>query len=400
MKKLSKVFVVFGTRPETIKLSPLIAELKNCSDLETTVCVLRQQPRLVVQSLALFGIRPDFETSFPFGNAGLLANSIFKKIISGFGVGWGIFRFLRLLQKERPNLVVVQGDTSTALFVALLAYHLKISVAHVEAGLRTYNKYSPFPEEMNRKLIGSIADIHFASTIGAKDNLLKEGVVESDIFITGNTVMDAVRLIAARQQDAKEEKLFNDFFQATYGFDFSNLDKKMVFFTTHRRESFGGEMESIMRAVKILVDKYKDVFVVYPMHPNPNVVKVAHAVLNNTSRIFFIDSVTYDKYIFLLRKANFIITDSGGLQEEISFFGKPTIVVRNVTERPEGLGAGNLILAGTKSEKILDYASRLINDKEFYKSMSKVHTAFGDGFAAKRITECILTYLKNKELLK
>jgi len=393
MGKLLKVFVVFGTRPETIKLSPLITELKNYSDLETTVCILRQQPKLVGQSLALFGINSDFEMAFPFGNAGLLSPSIFKKISSVFSVAWGLFRFVQLIRKKRPDLVLVQGDTSTALLVALLTCHFKISIGHIEAGLRTYNKYSPFPEEINRKLISAIADIHFAPTAGAKENLLKEGVKESDIFVTGNTVMDAVRLISGYQQKIEKGKAINDFFQDAYGFDLSDTNKKMIFFTTHRRESFGGEMESIMRAVKMIADKYKNVFIVYPMHPNPNVVKIAHAILNGTPRIFFIDSVEYDKYIFLLKKANFVITDSGGLQEEISFFGKPTIVVRNVTERPEGLEGGNLILAGTKMDKIFNYASRLIDDKSFYSSMAKKHTLFGDGFSSKRIADYIFLYL-------
>ncbi len=384
-----KVLVVFGTRPEAIKLSPLVAELKKRSDLETMVCLLRQQPRLAAQSLAQFGVEPEADIAFPFGNAGLFSNSLFKRIVSGFKILWGLFRFFRLVRKERPNLIVIQGDTSTALFTALLAYHLKIKVAHIEAGLRTHDKYAPFPEEMNRRLISVIADIHFASTEAAKENLLREGIDGSSIFVTGNTVMDAVRLIAERQENAEAEKLLDEFFRKTYNIDLSRTNGKMVFFTTHRRESFGKEMENIMRAVKKLVDEHEDVFVVYPMHPNPNVIKTAHAVFRDSQRIHFIDSVRYDRYLFLLKKAHFIITDSGGLQEEISYFGTPTIVARNVTERSEGLSGGNLLLAGTDTERILGYALRLLHDHEFRASVSKKHAAFGDGHAAERIAKKI-----------
>lgn len=385
---MKKILIIFGTRPEAIKLAPLIKELEKQKDLEIITCVLRQQTKLLDDPLRVFEIKPKFDIQFPFGNHGLMNPNPFLKIKSAINIGFGFLKLVKIFKRERPNLLIVQGDTSTVFICAFLASQFKVSIAHVEAGLRTNDKYSPFPEEINRRLVSTIADLHFAATESAKENLLKEGIPPEKIWVTGNTVIDALRIVLER------EKIFEikDFLKSKYRIELDE-NKKILLVTTHRRESFGEGLSNICGAVKEIAEKRKDLVVIFPVHPNPNVRKLVFDRLSASKNIYLVEPLGYKEFVFLMANSYAILTDSGGIQEEVSFLGKPTLVMRKVTERPEGISAGNAILVGTDKNLIVENTFSLLDNKEFYQKMSVKHLAFGDGYAAGRITKAIEGHL-------
>jgi len=393
ISKNKKVLVVFGTRPEAIKLAPVIKALERTPNLGVVTCVLRQQKELLDDPLKVFHIKPNYDIDLPFGNHGLLSGNILKKGWSALKVGLGLLRFLFILKKRKPDLMVVQGDTSTVFIVAFIAFHFKIPVAHVEAGLRSGNKYSPFPEEINRKLTCSIADLHFASTESAKQNLLKENIDENKVWVTGNTVLDALHLVTEFHDEEAIKKRINSFFKEKYDITLDNPNKKVILITAHRRESFGEGMKNIVEAIAELAHTFPDITFVYPVHPNPNVRDVVFPSLKNISNIRLTEPLGYESFTFLMENSYIILTDSGGIQEEVSFIGKPTLVMREVTERPEGVNSGNAMLVGTDKDKIIKETTRLLESEMAYEVMSKKHTAFGDGYASERIAKVIQNYL-------
>ena len=372
MKKL-KVITIFGTRPETIKLAPVVKELERHSEqIISKVLVTAQHRRMMDPFVKIFNIKTDYDLNIMKHNQTL------------FDISARTLRRIEdIFAKEKPHLVLVQGDTTTAFVSSLAAYYLKIAVGHVEAGLRTQNKYSPFPEEMNRRLIGPIADLHFPSTQNAKKNLLNEGVSSKNIFITGNTVIDALLLTLKKPYAFKHYLLRN--------LDFKN--KKMILVTAHRRESFGKPLEQIFKAIRKIAKKF-DVGIIYPVHLNPNVRKVANKILSGVRNIYLIEPLEYVPFVHLMSKSYLILTDSGGIQEEAPSLGRPVLVLRDVTERPEGIKAGTAVLVGADKEKIVKVASKLLSSESSYQKMAKAKNPYGDGKAAKRIVGIIL---KHKE---
>ena len=372
MKKL-KVITIFGTRPETIKLAPVVKELeRHPEQIISKVLVTAQHRRMMDPFVKIFNIKTDYDLNIMKHNQTL------------FDISARTLRRIEdIFAKEKPHLVLVQGDTTTAFVSSLAAYYLKIAVGHVEAGLRTQNKYSPFPEEMNRRLIGPIADLHFPSTQNAKKNLLNEGVSSKNIFITGNTVIDALLLTLKKPYAFKHYLLRN--------LDFKN--KKMILVTAHRRESFGKPLEQIFKAIRKIAKKF-DVGIIYPVHLNPNVRKVANKILSGVRNIYLIEPLEYVPFVHLMSKSYLILTDSGGIQEEAPSLGRPVLVLRDVTERPEGIKAGTAVLVGADKEKIVKVASKLLSSESSYQKMAKAKNPYGDGKAAKRIVGIIL---KHKE---
>lgn len=389
VSKGGEVLVVFGTRPEAIKLAPVIKALEKTPGVSVATCVLRQQKDLLDDPLSVFAIAHDYDIDLPFGNHGLLSPNIFKKAWSALKVCVGLLRFLLILQRKRPRMVVVQGDTSTVFIVAFLAFHFKIPVAHVEAGLRSGDKYSPFPEEINRKLTCSLAELHFASTESARQNLLKENVAEGKIWVTGNTVLDALRMVMESTNEAAAQKRLHAYFKEQFSITLQAPGQKIVLVTAHRRESFGEGMRNIVNAIAELAQKRPDVMFVFPVHPNPNVRKVVYAALRDIRNVRLTEPLGYEAFTYLMGKAHVILTDSGGIQEEVSFIGKPTLVMRSVTERPEGVHSGNAMLVGTDKERIVREVLHLLEDQAAYSAMAKKHSAFGDGHASEKIAAII-----------
>ena len=389
MEKKRKIFIVFCTRPEAIKLAPVIRELRESADLDVRVCTFRQHKGMLDQTMSVFGISSDYNFNVFFGDQGFLGAGKNFLLMGwrGMKAGWGMLRFFLTLKRERPDLIIVQGDTSTAFLAAFLAFHFRINIAHVEAGLRTNNKYAPFPEEINRRLICVLADLHFAPTEDARQNLLKEGVDPERVWVTGNTALDAFRLTIEAGKNKEEE------FEARLAaMGIPADDKRLVVATAHRRENFGEGLAHIAEALKELAEK-GGVRIVYPMHPNPNVAKAVLPVLEGVESVHLVEPLDYATFAYLMNKAHLILTDSGGIQEEVSFLGKPTLVMREVTERPEGLGAGTTKLVGVKKEDIVAEALSLLNNEDEYRKMAVSHQAFGDGFSAKKIKEAILSFL-------
>lgn len=362
-----KIMAIFGTRPEAIKMAPVVAELK-LAGFDIKVCVTAQHRQMLDQVLSLFEITPDFDLDLMRENQDL--SGITQSCLAGLGKVLDIFR---------PDWVLVHGDTTTAFAASLAAYYKKVPVAHVEAGLRTGNIYSPWPEEMNRRLVATLATAHFAPTEKAKQNLLHEGVAESAIHITGNTVIDA--LLDVVQRIKKDMAL-----SVRLADQFAYLDpsRKLILVTGHRRESFGEGFEHICHALKLLGER-KDVEIVYPVHLNPNVQEPVHRILGSLDRIHLIDPLEYLPFVYLMEKAHFLITDSGGIQEEAPSLGKPVLVMRDTTERPEALEAGTVRLVGTEIALIFSEATRLLDDSLHYEKMAKAHNPYGDGLASKRI---------------
>lgn len=373
--------LVFGTRPEAIKMAPLVKEFqKNSEKFETIVCVTGQHREMLDQVLHIFEIKPDYDLN------------IMKQGQDLYDVTARVLVGMRdVLKESNPDVVLVHGDTTTSTAAALAAFYQQIPVGHVEAGLRTHNIYSPWPEEMNRQITGRIATYHFSPTILSKQNLLNEGVNEDKIYVTGNTVIDALYMVVDKIKNNKslDTELENILKQA--GYDVNRLvnGKKLVLITGHRRENFGDGFINMCTAIKDLTLKYPDVDFVYPMHLNPNVRKPIHEVfgedLSNLNNMFFIEPLEYLSFVYLMEKSNIVLTDSGGIQEEAPGLGKPVLVMRDTTERPEALEAGTVKLVGTNYDKIVKEVSALIENKDYYEKMSKAVNPYGDGLACSRI---------------
>jgi len=365
---VKKILTIFGTRPEAIKLAPVIKELERRNDVFVSkVCVTAQHREMLDPFLQLFGINPDWDLNIMQPN-----QSLFDVTAKA------LVKLKEVLEKEKPDLVLVQGDTTTTFTAALAAYYLKIKVGHVEAGLRTLDKYNPFPEELNRRLVGHIADLHFAPTKRAKENLLSEGIPESSIFVTGNTVVDALFMILARttSEDYLPKAL-------------SQPDRKLILVTAHRRESFGEGIANICLALKEIVKRVPDVEIVYPVHLNPNVREPVYRMLGGVERVHLIEPLDYIPFVHLMKASYLILTDSGGIQEEAPSLGKPVLVLRNTTERPEAVEAGAAKLVGTDPQRIVVETLRLLQDPSEYSKMANVPNPFGDGRAALRIADIL-----------
>ena len=373
--------LVFGTRPEAIKMAPLVKEFQKYPEqFQTIVCVTGQHREMLDQVLHIFEIEPDYDLN------------IMKQGQDLYDVTARVLIGMRdVLKETQPDVVLVHGDTTTSTATALAAFYQQIPVGHVEAGLRTHNVYSPWPEEMNRQITGRIATYHFAPTPLSRQNLLDEGIKEEAITVTGNTVIDALYMVVDQIKNDKtlDFGLTCSLIKAGYDVDRLNDGKKLVLITGHRRENFGDGFISMCQAIKTLSEKYPDVDFVYPMHLNPNVRKPIHEVfgedLSNLKNMFFIEPLEYLSFVYLMEKSTIVLTDSGGIQEEAPGLGKPVLVMRNTTERPEALEAGTVKLVGTNSEKIIEEISRLLDDLENYEMMSKAINPYGDGKACERI---------------
>ena len=382
-----KVMLVFGTRPEAIKMCPLVKEFqKNPDEFETIVCVTGQHREMLDQVLTIFDVKPDFDLN------------IMKQGQDLYDVTARVLTGMRDVFKEcKPDVVLVHGDTTTSTAAALAAFYQQIPVGHVEAGLRTHNIYSPWPEEMNRQITGRITTHHFAPTPLAKQNLLRENVAENQIIVTGNTVIDALYMVVDKikkdkclQQELKE-------MLKKAGYDTARLDssRRLVLITGHRRENFGDGFISMCTAIRDLANKYPEVDFVYPMHLNPNVRRPIHEVfgedLTQHTNLFFIEPLEYLSFVYLMEKSTIVLTDSGGIQEEAPGLGKPVLVMRDTTERPEALESGTVHLVGTNYDKIVEEVSTLLDDAKAYQRMSQAVNPYGDGMACSRICD----YLAN-----
>ena len=373
-----KIITIFGTRPEAIKMAPLVKELERREEIESKVCVTAQHREMLDQVLELFDIQPDFDLNIMETRQTL--TGITNKVLEGLE---------EVFEKEKPDMILVHGDTTTTFAGALAAFYQQIKVGHVEAGLRTFNKYFPFPEEMNRKLTGSLTDLHFAPTDGSKENLLREGVKENDIYVTGNTVIDAMKHTVEKNYIFDNEEL-NDI-------DFS---KKVIMITAHRRENWGEGIQNICIALNKIVEENEDVELIYLVHLNPVVKDVVFERLGGKERIHLLSPLDTKETHNLMNKSFMVMTDSGGLQEEAPHLGKPVLVLRDVTERPEAVDAGTVKLVGTDIDKIVSEANELLRNPESYFKMSKSINPYGDGIASKRIVEAIMKYfnLSSKEV--
>ncbi|RHI38597.1 UDP-N-acetylglucosamine 2-epimerase (non-hydrolyzing) [Bacteroides thetaiotaomicron] len=382
---MKTVMLVFGTRPEAIKMAPLVKEFqKNSADFRTIVCVTGQHREMLDQVLQIFDIHPDYDLN------------IMKQGQDLYDVTARVLTGLRdVLEEVHPDVVLVHGDTTTSTATALAAFYAQIPVGHVEAGLRTHNIYSPWPEEMNRQITGRIANYHFAPTVLSQQNLLAEGVKEECIHITGNTVIDALYWVVNR---IKEKVTLSDELTSLLkdsGYDSTRLEKgkKLVLITGHRRENFGEGFNHMCQAIKFLTEKYPEVDFVYPMHLNPNVRRPIHEVFGEDlaclKNMFFIEPLEYLSFVNLMEKAHIVLTDSGGIQEEAPGLGKPVLVMRDTTERPEALSAGTVKLVGTDYDKIVNEVSALLDDAVAYEKMSHAVNPYGDGKACGRIVDVL-----------
>lgn len=367
---LGKVMTVFGTRPEAIKMAPLIKELKKIKDIDTVVAVTAQHREMLDQVLTLFKIKPDYDLDLMKEGQDLF--EITCRVLMGMK---------DILEKEKPDLVLVHGDTTTTFAASLAAFYEKIPVGHVEAGLRTRNKYYPFPEEMNRTLAGSLAELHFAPTDLARENLLAESKAGFKIWVTGNTVIDA--LLDTVRTDYE------------YGSEFENInfDKRLLLLTTHRRENWGKNMREIYQALIELVEEFPDIEVVFPVHKNPIVRDIAVEMLQNKPGFHLLEPLDYEPFVNLMNASYMVLTDSGGMQEEAPSLGKPVLVLRDNTERPEALQAGTVKLVGTSHKKIYHEARNLLTNNTEYEKMARAVNPYGDGKAARRIAKVVADWL-------
>lgn len=369
------IFVVFGTRPEAIKLAPVIKELSSRRQLcKLSVCVTAQHRQMLDQMLELFSIEPDFDFNLMKENQSLA--DVTARVIE---------LMFRLLSEKRPDFVVIQGDTTTVMATSIAAFYLKIPVAHVEAGLRTTDIYNPFPEEINRRIVGVTATYHFAPTERAKSNLLAEGAPAESIFVTGNTIVDALGWIIAAPASAGTESFLRE-----VGVNADADGLKLILVTAHRRESFGEQFRSICRGLLGVVERNKDVAVVYPVHMNPNVRLVVREMLDGHPRIKLTPPLAYEAFVRLMNEAYLILTDSGGVQEEAAVLGKPVLVLREKTERPELIEEGVGKLVGTDEQRIIEEVELLLRDTSVYSAMAHRSSIFGDGNASKRIADVLL----------
>lgn len=382
---MKKIMLVFGTRPEAIKMAPLVKEFQKHPDrFETIVCVTGQHRQMLDQVLEIFDIKPDYDLNIMKQGQDLY--DVTARVLTGMR---------DVLKEAQPDVVLVHGDTTTSTAAALAAFYQQIPVGHVEAGLRTHNIYSPWPEEMNRQITGRIATYDFAPTPLSRANLLAEGVDEEKITVTGNTVIDALYWVVDRIKNTPSlnESLAEELVKA--GYDTARLSngKKLVLITGHRRENFGDGFISMCKAIKTLTQKYPEVDFVYPMHLNPNVRKPIHEVfgenLEGLGNMFFIEPLEYLSFVYLMEKSNIVLTDSGGIQEEAPGLGKPVLVMRDTTERPEALDAGTVKLVGTDYNMIVNEVSALLDDPVHYDKMSKAVNPYGDGNACRRIGSCL-----------
>ncbi len=369
---MNKILSIFGTRPEAIKMAPVVKELAQQLDLfDTRVCVTAQHRQMLDQVLELFAIRPEYDLDIM--KPGQSLTDVTCNVLQGLAP---------VLQEFQPDVVLVHGDTTTTMAASLAAYYQKIPVGHVEAGLRTGNIYSPWPEEMNRRLAGAITRFHFAPTERSRQNLLREGVDGGDILVTGNTVIDA--LLGVVERIRLDEGLQG---QMRERFGFLDPRKRLVLVTGHRRENFGEGFEQICSALKTLADTHADVEILYPVHLNPNVQEPVRRILGDVKSVHLIDPQDYLPFVYLMDRSTLIITDSGGVQEEAPSLGKPVLVMRDTTERPEAVTAGTVKLVGTDADKIVAEATRLLTDSAAYEVMARAHNPYGDGYAAKRIAD-------------
>lgn len=383
---MKKILLVFGTRPEAIKMAPLVKEFqKNKDKFNTIVCVTGQHREMLDQVLKIFDIKPDYDLNIMKQGQDLY--DVTARVLLGMR---------NVLKESHPDVVLVHGDTTTSTAAALAAFYQQIPVGHVEAGLRTHNIYSPWPEEMNRQITGRIATYNFAPTPLSRENLIKENVSEDSIAVTGNTVIDALYWVVDRiKNDSDLDKELNNLLLKS-GYDVNRLkeSRKLVLITGHRRENFGDGFINICTAIKDLTIKYPEVDFVYPMHLNPNVRKPIHEVfgedLSNLGNMFFIEPLEYLSFVYLMEKSNIVLTDSGGIQEEAPGLGKPVLVMRDTTERPEALSAGTVKLVGTDYNKIINEVSTLINNEVAYELMSKAVNPYGDGMACSRIVKSLM----------
>lgn len=364
-----KVMTVFGTRPEAIKMSPLVKELESRKEIESIVCVTAQHREMLDQVLDTFNIKPDYDLNIM--KSGQSLAEITSRVLQSLD---------KVIKEVKPNIVLVHGDTTTTLAASFATFYNQVLLGHVEAGLRTYDKNSPYPEEINRQVTGIIADMHFAPTNISKDNLLKEGKKEDTIYVTGNTAIDALKTTVKNDYSHEIiEKIGND---------------KMILLTAHRRENLGQNMRSMFNAIKRIVDEFDDVQVVYPIHLNPLVRNTANEIFGDCNKIHLIEPLDVLDFHNFLNKSYIIMTDSGGIQEEAPSLGKPVLVLRNTTERPEGIAAGTLKLAGVCEENIYNLTKQLLTDKKLYDSMSKASNPYGDGNSSKYIVNAIINKFK------
>ena len=370
--KRIKIALVFGTRPEAIKMCPLILELQKHKQIDCQIYLTGQHREMLKQVMDIFGICADYNLDIMGENQNL--SSILINILDKLG---------QVLDKDRPDLLLVHGDTSTSFAAALAGFYRKIPIGHVEAGLRTYNMKSPYPEEFNRQVVDLIADLFFAPTELARKQLLQEGKKVENIFVTGNTVIDALK-------NTVSPEYCNEYLTWAH-------DSKLILFTAHRRENIGKPMENMFRAVKRVVKDFPEVKIIYPIHKNPKVREIAYKLLGDEARIRMIEPLdVYDFHNFMAQ-SYFIMTDSGGIQEEAPALGRPVLVMRDTTERPEGVEAGTLKLVGTNEEVVYQEAKRLLLDEKEYHNMCRAINPYGDGHASEKITEAILNYFQNKE---
>ena len=363
-----KILSIFGTRPEAIKMAPVIKALEAEGNIESKVCVTAQHREMLDQVLQLFSIKPDYDLNVMTQNQGL--TDITRAVLKGLK---------NILEEFKPDRVLVHGDTTTSFTASLSAFYQKIPTGHVEAGLRTGNIYAPWPEEMNRRLTDTICDLHFAPTQSAKINLINSGAIKSNIFVTGNTVIDALFNICDRLEN--EPKILK---QAKTNIPILNKDKRLILVTGHRRENFGDGFEQICTGIAKLAER-EDVQIIYPVHLNPNVQEPVNQILKHKNNIHLTTPLEYLPFVYLMKEAHFIITDSGGIQEEAPSLGKPVLVTRNLTERPEAVDAGTVKLVGTNHSKIVKEATQLLDDAKSYGYMSQAHNPYGTGDASKQI---------------
>lgn len=377
------ILLVFGTRPEAIKMVPLVKEFQKYPEkFKTIVCVTGQHREMLDQVLRIFDIQPNYDLNIMKQGQDLY--DVTARVLTGMR---------DVLKETQPDIVLVHGDTTTSTSAALAAFYQQIPVGHIEAGLRTHNIYSPWPEEMNRQITGRIATYHFAPTSLSKDNLLQEGVLEEQIIVTGNTVIDALYMVVEKIKNDEILSCELEKVLKVSGYDISRLSdgRKLVLITGHRRENFGDGFISMCKAIKSLSEKYPEVDFVYPMHLNPNVRKPIHEVFGESQRanLFFIEPLEYLSFVYLMEKSAIVLTDSGGIQEEAPGLAKPVLVMRDTTERPEALAAGTVKLVGTDYDKIVNEVSGLLDSREYYEKMSKAVNPYGDGKACSRIVKAL-----------
>ena len=363
-----KVMSIFGTRPEAIKMAPLVKELESRKEIESIVCVTAQHREMLDQVLNTFDIKPDYDLNIM--KQGQSLADVTTRALVGLE---------EVIKEVKPDIVLVHGDTTTTFAGALAAFYNQVAIGHVEAGLRTYDKYSPYPEEMNRQMVDRLSDLYFAPTEISKDNLLKENIDESKIYITGNTAIDAMSTTVDENYTHPE-------------LDWINAGERMILLTAHRRENLGEPMRHIFRAIKRVVDEFNDVKVIYPIHMNPKVREVANEVFGDADRVKLIEPLEVFDFHNFQNKSYIILTDSGGIQEEAPSLGKPVLVLRDTTERPEGIKAGTLKLVGTDEDVIYEETKKLLLDKKEYEKMSKASNPYGDGHASERIVDAIIEY--------